>query len=93
MPHQPSIVRASYILTILRVARSAGAHETVRFVKALATEYEQPDTPVDLKTLEAAAIEAVKALALAFSTADVIQTSVWERATVAATDWLIAASR
>jgi hypothetical protein len=67
-------------------------HETIHFVKALATEYGQPDTPDHLKPLEAAAIEAVKALALAFCTGVKIRPADWERATATATGWLTAAS-
>ena len=92
MQHQQSIIRASYNLTILRVARSANGHEAFRFGRGLSSEYPQSDTPADLRPLEIAAIDAVEALADALLSSEKKQASAWDRAGAAATAWLNAAT-
>ena len=91
MSHKPSIVRARYILTLLRVARSGEDHEAIRLVTALSSEYRLPNTPADLVPFEHATIEAVEKLAAGLASTDKNHSVLWERAAAAATEWLNAA--
>ena len=90
--HDPSVKRARYILSLLRVARDADAQVATRLLKALSSEYRYPDTPIDLMPFEMSAIDAIQGLASALSFEDKVKSSLWERAGAAATDWLNAAS-
>jgi hypothetical protein len=92
MSHKPSIVRARYISTILRVARTSDAHEAKRLVIGLGSEYAHPDTPADLAPFENAAIVAIDQLSSGLASSANNQSTLWERAAAAATEWLNAAS-
>ena len=92
MVHKPSIVRARFILTILRMAREAEAQDARRLLKSAASEYPMPDTPEHLAAYEAAAIQAIEALSTSLSSAEKVKGALWESATVAATDWSDAAN-
>lgn len=90
--HNSSVIRARYILSLLRVARHADANVAMRLTNALASEYRDPDSPAELLPFENDAIEAVKALALSLSSNEKTKSAFWERAIAAATEWLNAAN-
>ena len=93
MIHKPSIVRARFILTLLRMAREAEAQDARRLLKSAASEYPLPDTPEHLAAYESATIHAIEALSTALSSAEKVKPALWESAAVAATDWSDAANQ
>ena len=62
MPHEPSIVRARYALSILRIIRDANFQDVIKLTRNLASEYPHVDTPAEIIEYEVRAIAAFKAL-------------------------------
>ena len=91
MAHNPLIIRARYILVLLRLAYPGEAHYTVRLLRYAASEYPHPDMPAYLVSYEDTAINAVQALYSAHSFIAKVKPYLWERAEVAAWNWLDAA--
>ena len=88
MPHDPSVVRARYALSVLRIIRDANFQEVIRLTRALASEYPHSDSPAKTIEFEVRAISAFKALDTSLNGIDGLPQRQWTIASEAAEAWL-----